>query len=264
MRLCCLWGTSDLLDARRVVYLLFLVIVPSFFTHLQIASESLLEVRKQVTLAMQIQMRDVDIRTIVFEAAMAPHGSGSSKLSREERQRLANEKWAAMMVSGRKICCVCGYTEPKSRPVKHYNEVTAVHLVPSEEVYAMPALRMENHDPINNVIPLCDTKHDDVGPNEQGYRGKKSCHSMFTHNQMSFAHDPSASHDDREKWEVVGGGSVHGTKVTLITKPHRCVMYAHLKSCVGTRTLEIPDKDKIADVTTWLEGIHCRRPVRAY
>ena len=75
-----------------MVYLLFLVIVPSFFTHLQIASESLLEVRKQVTLAMQIQMRDVDIRTIVFEAAMAPHGSGSSKLSREERQRLANEK----------------------------------------------------------------------------------------------------------------------------------------------------------------------------
>ena len=190
-----------------MVYLLFLVIIPSFFTHLQIASESLLvaresllEVQKQLTLAMQTQMRDVDIRTIVFEAAMAPHGSGSSKLSREERQRLANEKWAAMMVSGRKICCVCGYTEPKSRPVKHYNEVTAVHLVPSEEVYAMPALRMENHDPINNVIPLCGTKHDDVRPNEQGYRGKKSCHSMFTHNQMSFAHDPSASQDETQSW----------------------------------------------------------------
>ena len=183
----------------------------------------------------------MDLRDVIFMSAMA-------RDTLEEKQKVEEQMWEAL--SGKRMCCVCGYEQTRFPEEKDYNSVTGAHILRSQYVY-VKIVQLAHHEPINNVIPLCGTAVDDVHPlTDESYRGRKSCHSMFANYEMSFVPDGHVSLHDRERWVVVGG-PFHNDHVTLITKPHASVMFEHTRVHVKKKKSTTSTR-----IEKWQKGIH--------
>ena len=201
---------------------------------------------QQITIEAEM-VAQMDIRVVCAKSNLAPRDTQSSQISQSEKEQLRKQVGTT--------CYVCGFTQTENtRHTNNYNKVKMAHLLPSSRVYSMPEMHIRDHTEVRNYLALCGTKDDNISEGDADYRGKRSCHSLFDHLEMSFIPSEGAKADDRKNWKVVGG-PLHGEEVTLHSNPHRFVLYAHLEMCVAAG-LNIPDLDKELGIRKWLQGVH--------